>query len=40
MAEAQRGPTDDVVSVELPAPATWKKLVFYVCLSDSSLALF
>ncbi|KAK6153745.1 hypothetical protein DH2020_013384 [Rehmannia glutinosa] len=27
MAEAQRGPRDDVVSVELPAPASWKKLV-------------
>ncbi|KAK6127971.1 hypothetical protein DH2020_038273 [Rehmannia glutinosa] len=26
MAEAQRGPRDDVVSVELPAPASWKKL--------------
>lgn len=27
MAEAQRG--DDVVSVELPAPASWKKLVIF-----------
>ncbi|KAL2462751.1 methyl-CpG-binding domain-containing protein 11-like [Forsythia ovata] len=26
MAEAQRGPIDDVVSVELPAPASWKKM--------------
>lgn len=26
MAEDQRGPVDGVVSVELPAPATWKKL--------------
>lgn len=27
MAEVQRG--DDVVSVELPAPASWKKLVLF-----------
>ncbi|KAL0429783.1 UNVERIFIED_CONTAM: Glucan endo-1,3-beta-glucosidase 14 [Sesamum radiatum] len=26
MADAQRGPKEDVVSVELPAPASWKKL--------------
>ncbi|KAL8497153.1 hypothetical protein ACS0TY_020730 [Phlomoides rotata] len=28
MAEPQRGPTNDVVSVELPAPASWKKLYY------------
>lgn len=28
MAEAYSGLKDDVVSVELPAPASWKKLVF------------
>ncbi|KAK4410613.1 Methyl-CpG-binding domain-containing protein 10 [Sesamum angolense] len=27
MADAQRGPKEDVVSVELPAPASWKKLL-------------
>ncbi|KAL0463934.1 UNVERIFIED_CONTAM: Methyl-CpG-binding domain-containing protein 11 [Sesamum latifolium] len=29
MADAQRGPKEDVVSVELPAPASWKKLVVF-----------
>ncbi|KAL2539329.1 methyl-CpG-binding domain-containing protein 11 [Abeliophyllum distichum] len=32
MAEAQRGPIDDVVPVELPAPASWKKL----CMTKKS----